>query len=562
MRAAAREPTSDRAAALPRGVVLALLAIVVLAAAVRAGGLTRPLVGHYATKNAVYAMVARQWALGEAPWDRPTLDVLQGGQRAWHLLEVPWPAYVAGFGWRHVGGSLDAWGRSVSLICSLGSVVVGAWLAWRWHGPTAAMGTALVLAFSPVAIIFGQCFMLEAAVVFAALGAVGLVDEAARLTAAAANQRAATVDATRGAWRSSAAGALGLWLAAGGVLALLWLLKCYMLVLLAPLAAVAAERLRGGSRSARWGGAAALGLVSFLAAVPAALWIGDVFRVSADPATAGRVYYSLADSAGAHAWGSPLLASGAFYRGLFDTLCGPVLTPLGVGLCLLGLTARGAWRHAAWLLAGAALVLALPRKFDEMLYYHLLLLPPLAFIAGLGWQRLVEHVGPSWRVQSAWVAVAVVIALRYAAGPAYATPEEDRAVIRAAEAARNLAAPGEPIATLHGSTLDLLYYMDRPGWALAAGDPRLVERLNAIRREGGRWLVVAGVEPSAGDGLWSELAARFAERQRGEGWRVYDLTVAAAPAQSSAAAVSSAPSAAGSARRPTTSGMPTAPGTR
>ena len=66
------------------------------------------------------------------------------------------------------------------------------------------------------------------------------------------------------------------------------------------------------------------------------------------------------------------------------------------------------------------------------------------------------------------LAVALVLSLRYAVGAAFMTPEEDRMVVAAAEAVQKLAAEDEPVVTMHGSAIDLLYYCDRPGWAVVS----------------------------------------------------------------------------------------------
>jgi hypothetical protein len=131
----------------------------------RLPGIGRPLVGNFATKNVVYAMIARNWAEGRASLLTPTLDCLADGQRAWHLVEFPVSAYVSGALWRWCGGSLDVWGRATSIAWSVASVALLYLLVRRWHGETAARAAAAMLALAPVSIIYGQSFMLEASVV-------------------------------------------------------------------------------------------------------------------------------------------------------------------------------------------------------------------------------------------------------------------------------------------------------------------------------------------------------------------------------------------------------------
>jgi len=119
-------------------------------------------------------------------------------------------------------------------------------------------------------------------------------------------------------------------------------------------------------------------------------------------------------------------------------------------------------------------------------------LPPLCVLAGLGWGVIERRVQPPRSAVAALLLVALLISLRHAAGPAWVTPAEDRAVAAAAAALRALTAEDEPVATMHGSAIDLLYYCNRPGWAIPPDEPRMGSVLADCRRRGARYLVVAG----------------------------------------------------------------------
>ncbi|MGE0607443.1 MAG: hypothetical protein AB7O62_10140 [Pirellulales bacterium] len=447
-----------------------ILSLLLLAALIRLPGLARPLLGNFATKNVVYAMIARNWALGRAELSRPTVDLLAEGQRAWHLVEWPASAYVTGALWKVCGGSLDAWGRGTSVAWSLLAVAWLYWLVRRWHGETAARGAAAVYALSPVSLIYGQSFMLEASVGCLSIAAFCGVQR--------------WLDSRRGIWLAAAAGCL----------ALLFLTKIYMLVILLPLFALVwrAEKLSAFSFQLS---AFRLSPFAFLllASLPAILWYANTWHIAAPSReSAARVYYSIRHSAGVHGFPSPLLAQLAFYRKLLSDLAGVALTPVGLLLAAAGFWHREGRRHAAWLASVAVLVAALPLKFMEMNYYQLVILPPLAVMAGLGWGKIQE----SWRLGRWAVAGLLLLGLlftaRYAARPAFATPAEDRGVLAAAAALQRHAPAGEPIVTLHGSTIDLLYYCDHPGWALSPDDPDLPAQLAACQKQGARYLVVCG----------------------------------------------------------------------
>ncbi|MBL8826798.1 MAG: glycosyltransferase family 39 protein [Planctomycetaceae bacterium] len=474
-----------------------LLALLVLAAiGVRSLDVTRPLVGQFATKNVVYAMIARNLARGEAEsiW-RPTVDVVKAGHKSWHLLEVPLTAYVAGWGWQQFGGSLDAWGRGVSIVCSGLSVLLLFALVRRWHGDDAAWGASFALAFAPVSIIYGQMFMLEASVVLLTLGMFWSLE---------------LYLVERRGW------ALLTMLAS---LAGLLLTKIYLLVLLPVVIATTVRFMRHGGSWIRGGNV--LGWLVF-AVIPAGLWLREVFAIAADPGLAPRVFFSLADSARTHVDSHGILASASFYTRLVTELIVRDLTPLGLLLSCGAFLTRDWRRHGVWLAVTGLLVLAMPRKFYEMNYYHLVTLPVLCVLVGLGWQAIRQR----WTIPRWGIAVGAIVwiawSVRFSLGPAYGVPPEDRFVTTAAAAVRARLPDDEPIATLHGSTLDLLYYCDRSGWALVVGDD-LERQLNDVRTQGAKHLVVTGLELFDAHPAAVETLSKLRCLDNSDGYRIYAL---------------------------------------
>jgi len=454
--------------AQPRHFPAAFWVLLALAAVVRLPGITRPLLGNFATRNVVYAMIARNWANGNAGIWYPTLDLLGDGGRKVIMLEFPVSAYATARLWSTLGGSLDVWGRSVAAALSVASVAVMFLFVRRRHGHTAAAAAGLALAISPVSIIYGQSFMLEASLVFFTLATFYAFDRG-----------------LRGDGRA--------WLVAGCVcFGLLLLTKIYMLVVLLPLGWMLFRSDRAQQGFTRLGSAAALGA----AIVPAACWYAHAFR-TADPEGpyAGRIYYSVRQSAQEHQPPHPLLCSADFYRRVLDDLTGVVLTPVGFMLLLAGALDRRWREYAPWLSAMVLLVLLLPRKFYEMNYYYMAVLPPLCIVAGLGWQVIRQRLRPGRAAVAVVVLAAAVLSLRYAFRPAFVTPPEDRSVIEAARAVRELTDKDEPVVTIHGTTIDLLYYCDRPGWAIAPDTEELDAVLEGCRRRGARYVVVVGEGP-------------------------------------------------------------------
>lgn len=449
--------------------------LLAVTAGVRLIGITRPLLGNFATKNVVYAMIARNFAHGNASIWYPTLDVLAGGERAWHMLEFPVSAYLTAGLWKALGGSLDVWGRFTAVAFSVASVAVMFLFVRRRHGQIAATAAGLALALAPVSVIYGQSFMLEASLVFFTLTTFYTLDRWLHL------------------------GHLGWLFGAGVCLALLLLTKIYMLVVLLPLGVMFLRSDRvtvGGVKPRSLSVYLPALLAAGLAIIPAVVWYAHAARTaSPDGPFSERVFYSVRHGAERHFPPHPLLGSADFYRQVLDDCTGVVLTPLGFMLALAGLLDRRWRQYAAWLFAVLMLVLVLPLKFHQMNYYYMAVLPPLCILVGLGWQVVHSRMRPGRTATAVLLLVAVLLSFRHAFKPAFVTPEEDRGVVAAARALRELTDEDEPVVTIHGTSLDLLYYCDRPGWALDPDTSNLDAVLSDCRRQGARYVVVVGEAP-------------------------------------------------------------------
>lgn len=484
-----------------------LFVLLLATLAVRIVGIDRPLTGTFATKSAVHAMVARNWALGRAPYYQPTIDLLTGNERSWHLMEWPAASFVAAMGWKWFGGSLDAWGRGISIVCSLVSVWLLYRLADRWFGPRAAQGAAFVFAFAPVSIIYGQSFLLEASLATLLLAALVCFDDWLR---------------TRSTVRLIiAAIAVGLAI----------LTKIYMLAIFLPLAAMlyfdASRRAARSSKSLRriLGEDCVIAAAAFGAVlVPVAAWYYWVFNV---PHTFGPAtdYHPLGRGT-IHGFPHPLLFTTAYYSRLAIDFATVVLTPLGVLLAGYGFLDPRFRRQWPLCAAFGLLLVAFPLKFMVANYYYLVLLPALALAAGLGWQRLLESPNVAGnkttrRVILGLVAVSFVVAMRYAIGPAYRTHPEDRGVVAAANLVKMLTQPEDRVATIHGSTIDLLYYCDRPGWAFDADDVELDSKIRDAVRRGAMLLVVVGLDDLERRPTLSLPLSQRVVLASGDDWRIY-----------------------------------------
>lgn len=475
--------------------IAVLIALAVLTGSLRLVSLNRPLVGNFATKNAVYAMIARNWAEGRSDMIHPMLDCLVHGHRSLHLVEMPVSAYLTAIAWKGFGGSLDAWGRATSAAMSVAAVVFLFLFVRRRHGDAAAIVAALALALSPISLIYGQYFMLEASLTALLTGTLFAVD------------------------RYMIGRQFG-WMALAAILfSLLLLTKIYAIVFSLPLAvmiwsgtAQAPDRLK--QRAAAFA-------AMLLAVLPAFAWYGYVYLSTAPGGElADCAFYSVRQSTEVHGAAFNTLLDPAWYARLFMNLIGIVLTPIGICLALAGFRHPDWRQHLAWIAASLLLVVLLPLKFFEMNYYWMAVLPALCVLAGLGAAAIEQRWRPSEILWGLICIVAIGFGARYAAGPVFKIPPEDQGVQAAGLAVQKLAKPDEPVVTIHGSSLDLLYYCDRPGWVLSVELPDLAQRLAQCRKQGARLLVIADSESKL-----VELAmAQSAVKEKGEGYRIYDLS--------------------------------------
>ena len=442
----------------------AILALLALTIGLRVAAVDRPLVGHFATKNVVYAMAARNWAEGVAPAWQPTLDCLAEGERSWHLMEWPASAFLTSLAWRTGGGSLDAWGRITAIAWTCLAVVCAYRLGRRKFGELEGRVAGFVLACAPVSIIYGQSFMLEASIAALSLLAVDALD----------------------VWLHDRR-PLAL-VASAVATALLVVTKIYLLGMLGVLGLAAWRRLRNEADGRRRATFAVP--TFFIALAPAAAWYLWVAQVS--PISGPAADFHPFSRAAVHGFPHPLLFDPAYYVRLAYFIAGIMLTPLGLIAACVGACDRRYREVLPWLAFALSLPVLLPLKFFHANYYFLVVLPPAALAAGCGWRRLRAIVPAPWlRCEPLVAAAAVAAALYLSIGPAFRTPDEDWGVVEAGRLVDRLAAADEPIATLHGSTIDLLYYSRRTGWALNADDPQFAARLHDVAAQGARRLVVA-----------------------------------------------------------------------
>lgn len=441
-----------------------LLAILLVALVPRLVHLDFPVAGWHAWRQADTAAMARNFHAGGHRLLHPQVD--WGGAGAGYV-ESEFPLYpwlvsllYAAFGPR------DLWGRLVSVLCSLATVVVVWKLVRRRLSEREAAWAALVYAVAPLDVFYGRAFMPEAAMLLAsALGVYGFM---------------VWMDGGRG--RDAALAWLGVTLAA--------LLKLPALYLGLPLAYLAWERWGAAAwrRPALWGFAA-------LVLLPVGLWYGHAHRLYVD----GGVTFAIWGF-GTDKWGNlDLLVQPGFYADVFlKSLAERHLTyagciPFVVGL-LLPRHGRRERLFDVWLLAVVVYILIVARGNRVHEYYQLPFMLPASVFAGRALARFLPEPGRVQRPRPllAGLFAACVVGLFVLSGLRYERllrrEDRDAALFRLAAAVERWTRADERVVAVNGGNPIVLYRCGRKGWN-SSPEQLDAEFLADKQRQGARYVL-------------------------------------------------------------------------
>ena len=440
--------------------LIALFLVLMITFAIRIPGISRPLLGNFSTRAVVSGMIARNLVQGETSLLYPRLDVIVNGQASYHLMECPVSVYLTSAIWKCLGGNIDIWGRVTSIVWTMLAVFLIFQLVAIWHDKWSGLGAAFVMSLSPVGIIYGQSFQLEASLPALTLIALLSLEY----------------------WHQSAHRKWLLFFFLST--AFLFLTKLYMLSLLPLLVYLSVSPTlskRGKDHSVRLlspgilhtNHKAACPLFVLILSVSAtALWYCLMARAAGnhDLETARHVYFSLQKTWDSHPFPHPLLHSPSFYKGLLDDLSGLVLTPIGFTFLFFALHHASDKRYQLWFSAVLILWIVMPRKFHEMNYYWMAILPFFCVQSGIGIAKvtrlLIRARRDSLRLLCVMIIVWFAFSVRYSLTPAFTTPLEDQSVLTAGNSVIRNTHKNDKIVTVHGSGIGLLYYCNRRGWAL------------------------------------------------------------------------------------------------
>lgn len=464
-----------------------LLAILLLALALRLYRSDAPYVDTHSWRQVTNADIARLWT--EQPINIFFPPVSWGGPDGYVGLEFPLLQALTALVWRITGYS-EPMGRLVPIAFSVGSVWLIYLLGASLFGRAAGRASAFLLAFSPTFVFFGRTLLSDVPMVFFSVGAMlGY----ARYFLGAGRRRDAV-------------------LGAAGV-ALAGLVKVPAILILGPIAWMAWSARGWRAALDAW---VVAGLVAAVGVI--ALWYLHADRIYLETGLTQAIFRpsgtypgELAAVAGPFStvshwtdWSVP--GAGSIVSALIERLWFLHLTPVGFVVVAVGLLRFwGPSRRSIvdiWLLAGLALVaVSLPGQYYHE-FHQLPLLPPLALYFGMAaaplfdgprlarWfkvpaARIVVPIGAAF----VWGAVAVA---SFAESPVfvalYRPNRLNTHLIDAGRAVRAATPPDALIVTVEydrfgANSPMLLYYAERRGWSFDATSIRtaVIEYLRTQR---------------------------------------------------------------------------------
>lgn len=436
-----------------------LLLIVVFGISLRFWSLNRPLVGNHEHRAVAYGMMARNAVNDANAIFKPSFDLIIGGEPSFCMLEIPYAAYMAGYLWKFTNFSIDFWGRLISLVSFVFSIILFYGIVKKISGSKTALIASFVLAVSPISVILGQSFQMEYPALTLILGSLYLILE----------------------WEEKNSTKK---LLLSGILfglALLLRLQYVFMFLLLPFVIFQKQGIKSFVKSKLW----LLCLVVFL--LPAAWYCyGTYVAVSQQ-----NVMTSVYDQVLLRSFPHPVLFKADFYKVLLDNVAGLCFTPILFPFFLLGIFIKSKSRleniFYVWLLLISVFFLVLPGKIYDLNYYLLpLVLPGAFFIAKFIVFLLEKDFFKEVRYPKIGFILLLVfvtcISARYFIYPAYKTPEEFRNSEKVIKEVKEYVPEDAKIIVSDRNPHAFLYYCDRKGWIIVIDRTKVYDRPTCLAK--------------------------------------------------------------------------------
>jgi len=149
--------------ALSKKHLFALLLVFSCVLGIQLSKIQRPYTGHFATYQGTVMGGMAQNMLREDFTEifLPKTNSIVGSGRSLHLNQYPFPSLIAAAGVRHVGGTLEFWGRFQGIVFNFLSIILVGLIGGRLFDRRAGWIATVLFALAPYTILYGQSFLSE-----------------------------------------------------------------------------------------------------------------------------------------------------------------------------------------------------------------------------------------------------------------------------------------------------------------------------------------------------------------------------------------------------------------
>lgn len=474
-----------------------LTLILVLGIAARSYKITAPIADWHSWRQADTAAVARNFLkFGFDPL-RPRYDDLsniQSGKdnpQGWRMVEFPLYQLTAAGMARVFGGfSIEVWLRIVSILCSVGTALLVAWLVSRTVNTASGVVTGVLLAILPYNVYYGRTILPEVPLVF--LSTLSIVT-AYMYSAMWPVHHPGRSQRTLLFFLSALSGSMALLVKPTGVFLLLPAVLLFM------------NMLRTQKRAILL-----LGLWALIVAVPVLLWRQWIANFPEGIPAYGWLFNS-----------GNIRFKGAWFYWLWAKRLGELilgywgLIPFALGVALRP-SKDEHWLFHAWLFGIISYWVVVASGNVQHDYYQIVAIPPILVFTAKGIvhlmrERVLFH--PLVAKGVALVSVMFMLAFSWYTIRTYYWINKPEIVEAGRSADALLPADAKVIASYNGDTT-FLYQINRQGWPLGFD----IDKKIAM---GATHYVT--ISPGEDDGETMDLASRYEVLIRNERFAIIDL---------------------------------------
>jgi len=450
--------------------------LIVLALALRLTRLNLPFFEPYNSigRQAVGASVARNFYQHGFNFFYPEINENGAGPSLFNL-EMPFAAYLAAIGYALAGGVREWVARGVSVLFSMGTLIILYFLTKRLYDKRTALATLLFAAVSPLHLALSRAVQPEEILIFASTGTL-----AAYYFYQETRKK-----------RFFILSALCLFVAIGS--------KLYSLYLFIPLLflglRVEGKKIFRDPKN-----------YAYLAvSLSAGLWWLAMWRAGQTQELAYSSYHYAVHRAGEGMSYWRVLFHWPYVKILSKVFLVHILTPLGIIFFLAGLLQRVKTKADAfvqiWFWSVVLFMLVFLRAAIQHSYYQAPFIPACAILVGKGARRLFAHASVGRLLRNRLTLTLILIcemaSLLYFYRGLYFIPPKFYSILEAGSAVERLTPKDSLVVASHGTSAIQLYYTDRKGWSFGlVPEPgeTLIGSFEKLRKKGAAYFVASSRE--------------------------------------------------------------------